>query len=52
MNSKDLWIKLYNMETKEIQVEFTMMFMFLVKDRGLTPKEIIKDLEKIYKKIG
>lgn len=52
MNSQDMWIRLYSMDTKEIQIELTMMFMFLVKDRDVSPKEIIGDLKTVYKKIG
>ena len=49
MNSQELWLKLYDMKTKEIQVQMTMMALYLIKDRGLTLKEIIKDLENLKK---
>lgn len=51
MNSKELWNKLYNMETNEIKIETMMMIMFLVKDRNVDIKEIIKDIKNIYKKL-
>lgn len=51
MNSKELWNKLYEMETEEIKVETMMMIMFLVKDRNVEIKEIIKDIKNIYKKL-
>ena len=52
MNSKELWNKLYEMETKEIKIQATMMIMYLVKDRQVDLKYFIRDLKKIYKEIG
>lgn len=52
MNSQEMWIKLYDMDTKEIQIQLATMFIFLIKDRGVSAKEIITDLKNIYKKIG
>lgn len=49
MNSKELWNRLYNMETKDIKVEAIMMIMFLVKDRQVDLKDFINDIKKIYK---
>jgi hypothetical protein len=49
MNSKELWNKLYNMETNEIKIETMMMIMFLVKERQVDLKDFIKDIKKIYK---
>lgn len=51
MNSKELWEKLYNMDTTDIKIEATMMIMFLVKNRGIELKDIIKDIKNIYKKL-
>ena len=51
MNSKELWNKLYEMETEEIKIQTMMMIMFLVKDRNVNIKEIIKDIKNIYKKL-
>lgn len=51
MNSKELWNKLYEMETDEIKIQTMMMIMFLVKDRNVDIKEIIKDIKNIYKKL-
>ena len=52
MNSQDMWIRLYDMDTKEIQIELTMMFIYLIKDRGVPVKEVLSDLKNVYKKIG
>lgn len=52
MNSKELWNKLYEMETEEIKIQATMMIMYLVKDRQVDLKDFIRDLKKIYKEIG
>lgn len=52
MDSKELWDKLYEMETDEIKIQTTMMIMYLVKDRQVDLKNFIKDLKKIYKEIG
>ena len=52
MDSKELWNKLYEMETDEIKIQTTMMIMYLVKDRQVDLKNFIKDLKKIYKEIG
>lgn len=52
MNSKELWNKLYNMETEEIKIHTTMMIMYLVKDRQVDLKDFIRDLKKIYKERG
>ena len=52
MNSKDLWERLYDMETIDIKVETTMMIMFLVNNRGVDLKDFIKDIKKIYKERG
>lgn len=52
MDSKELWNKLYEMETDEIKIQTTMMIMYLVKDRQVDLKDFIKDLKKIYKEIG
>lgn len=51
MNSKELWDKLYNMETNEIKIETMMMIMFLVKDRNVNVNDFIKDIKKIYKNL-
>ena len=51
MNSKELWDKLYNMETNEIKIETMMMIMFLVKDRNVNANDFIKDIKKIYKNL-
>lgn len=51
MNSKELWEKLYNMETNEIKIETMMMIMFLVKDRNVNVNDFIKDIKKIYKNL-
>ena len=51
MNSKELWEKLYNMETEEIKIQATMMIMFLVKDRNVNVNDFIKDIKKIYKNL-
>lgn len=48
MNSKDLWIKLSDMETTEIKIQATMIIMYLVKDRQVDLKEFINDIKKIY----
>lgn len=51
MNSKELWDKLYNMETNEIKTQTMMMIMFLVKDRNVNVNDFIKDIKKIYKNL-
>lgn len=49
MNSQELWLRLYDMDTKEIKVETMMMIMFLVNNRGVDIKDFIKDIKNIYK---
>ena len=51
MNSKELWDKLYNMETNEIKTQTMMMIMFLAKDRNVNVNDFIKDIKKIYKNL-
>lgn len=51
MNSKELWDKLYNMETNEIKIETMMMIMFLVKDRNVNVNDFIKGIKRIYKNL-
>ena len=51
MNSKDMWLKLYDMETKEIQIEVAMQVVYLVKHRGLKLKDIFKDIKNICSKL-
>ena len=49
MNSKELWLKVNEMETTEITIQATMMIMYLIKDRQVDLKDFINDLKKIYK---
>ncbi len=51
MNSLDMWERLYNMETKEIQIEVAMQVVYLVKHRGLKLKDIFKDIQNICRKL-
>lgn len=52
MNRQELWNKLCDMETKDIQTLMSMSVVYLIKDRNKNLKEIIKDIKKIYKERG
>lgn len=52
MSSQDMWLKLYDMSTQEIQVQVAMEIVYLVKHRKLDLKDILKDIKKVYKLVN